>query len=90
MSLSALSPGLPCFFVVVVVVWFVFSIIHRSERVAKNKEGLGTLVWMKIVYGTLFDVPYSGNFREAEIFAIFAIECQVVKISSSENFCLPS
>ena len=28
----------------------------------------------------------AGNFREAEIFAIFAIECQLTKICSHENF----
>ena len=31
----------------------------------------------------------AGNFCEVQIFAIFVIECQVVKISSCENFFLP-
>ena len=35
-------PGLPCFFFVVVVLRFAFSIIHGSGRAAKNGEGLGT------------------------------------------------
>ena len=38
--------------------------------------------------GYCVEYRIAGNFREAEIFAIFAIKCQLTKICSRENFFL--